>query len=201
MKWKPWQLISALSLLGAFFVVSAFSFFSSKHVPAEFSEARIKGANIAEEIIAQQAFTLRTLDEIALLDKAQNAPEALILISKELIKNRETGIKAIQLSSQLEKMAFAIISIRPSRARETVTAAITAEIGLVSRLLTYNNYLAQLFEVLENKFSNENAQSDSSQVRELINKINDEVNAINDLDKKFNEGLQKFDEFFVPQRQ
>lgn len=184
--------MAALAILTAG-VVRQFIF--SNHVPEEFSEARIKGAKIAEEIIAQQAFTSRNLEQIAKYDKQKNTSEALILISTELLKNREAGQKAIQLSSQLEKMASEIISIRPSKARDVATAAVTSEVTLVSRLLTYNNYLSQLFEVLRGKF--ETGISGNGKVKDLITKINDEVGAINELDKRFHDSLAEFDSLVI----
>lgn len=195
---KPWHLTTAVSLLLVAVLAGAYFVTSSKRVPEEFSEARIKGSDIAEEILAQQAFSLKTLEEIARYDKENNATEALILIANELIKNREANNKAIKLSSQLEKMATNLGEIRPSKARESATTAVASEVTLVSRLLSYNNYLSQLFEVLKLKFQSPQKYQ-SVQVKDLINKINDEVRAINELDKRFNESLANFDAIVLPQ--
>lgn len=199
MKLKPWHTIAGVLLLSGVLIVGLYSLLSVKFVPEEFSAARIKGAKIAEEIIAQQAFTLGSLEKIGQYNKEKNYTEALLLISNELIKNRDANIKAIQLSSQLEKMAAAIAAVRPAKARFFITEAVTSEVALVSRLLNYNSYLAQLFEVLREKFSTGNGGS-TGRVQDLINKINDEIKAINELDVRFNGSLQQFDAIVLPRQ-
>lgn len=196
---KPWHKITGILLATGAAIIGVYSLLTIEYVPQEFSEARIKGAKIAEEILAQHDFTLQNLDKIGQHNKDKNYTEALLLISNELIKNRDANIKAIQLSSQLETMAVAIASVRPSRARLLATEAVTAEVALVSRLLNYNNYLAQLFEVLREKFSTGNG-GNSGQVQKLINKINDEVKAINALDQRFSASLEQFDAIVLPRQ-
>ncbi|MDP2695658.1 MAG: hypothetical protein Q8O87_00180 [bacterium] len=196
MKLKTWHLASGAAIILPALIIAGYLFLGGDNIPEEFSEARIKGSVIAEEIIAQQENTLQVLAEIERYDKARNTPQALILISNEIIRNREANEKAIRLSSQLQRMASSLNSIKPAVARDLATQAVTAEVTLVSRLLTYNNYLAQLFEVLRDKFEGKIIYA-STKIRDLINSINDEVKAINDLNKDFNIALNNFDAVFL----
>jgi len=162
------------------------------YVPDEFSAARIKGAELAGRIVNLSNEALARLDEISEHDKEGNEPEALALISQEVIKNRNLQEEAIKLSSQLEKMARSVEEIKPHKARIVAVEAVSSEVALVSRLITYNDLLLQLFTALQGKFENPYAVT-NGEVQELINQINDETRAINDFNKRFNESLAVFD--------
>ncbi len=185
----------ALIGLGIYILVAAIT--PEKFVPKEFSEARIKGAQLAVEIVALATQSLNSLQEIAGYDEQGNAPEALILISREVIKNKETSQRAINLSGQLEKMARLLEEIEPARARILATEAVSSEVALVSRLLNYNDLLRQLFETLRDKLEGKTANPDGK-VRELVDRINKEAQAINDFDRRFNQSLAEFDKIFAP---
>ena len=166
-----------------------------KVVPQEFSEARIEGARLAGEIVAASTFSLERLRKIGELDRKGSSQEALILIGEEIQKNKEIQDKAIALSSQLERMAILVSEIKPTRARGITTEALTAEVGLVSRLVNYNGYFSELFNVLRTKFVDRTVNVDGK-VSELITKINEEARAINDLNDKFTSSLAEFDKVF-----
>ena len=87
-------------------------------------------------------------------------------------------------------MAKNLAKISPASAGQIALEAISSETALISRLITYNDYLTKLLEVLRNKFLE---KQNGDQVPELISKINDEARAINDLNQKFNEVMKKFD--------
>lgn len=190
--------IAAISIALGFGIYLLFSNIeiSKKFLPEEFSEARIKGAALAKNIVDLSSESLRSLTEIAEYDEEGNSSEALILISKEVIKNRATRDEAIKLSSQLEKMARSLTDIEPTHARILATEAVSSEVALVSRLISYNDYLLQLFETLEKKFLKPAVNSDG-RVVELIKKINEESSAINQFNYRFNESLAEFDKVFV----
>ena len=164
-------------------------------VPVEFSEARIKGAELAKNIVELANGSLGSLEEIAAYDEAGKKSEALILISKEVLKNRDTQAEAIKLSSQLERMARSIEEIKPARARVLAAEAVSAEVALVSRLISYNDFLLQLFEALRQKFQNPTVYA-NGRVDELVRKINEEAQAINTFNQRFGESLAEFDELF-----
>ena len=196
LKIKPKKLVLVVVGVLGFGLFVKLAFFPTKSVPFEFAEARLKGSAVAQSILVLSHDSLKSLEEISQYDRQGNTAEALILISRELIKNRETHNAAIRLSTELEKMAQNIPDIQPSSARQLATEAVTSEVALVRRLLSYNNYLTQLFEVLRQKFSKPYSNT-SGRVAELISKINEEAQAINDLDKHFNNAILEFDKIFA----
>lgn len=170
--------------------------FPAKFLPGEFTEARLKGSRVASKIVELSRDNLALLNEVSKYDRDNNHPEALIAISNAIIQNRENQVEAIRLSEQLTTMAEQAPRIRPSRAREIATEAVASEVALVSRLLYYNNYLAQLFETLKVKFEKPWVAYLDGEVNNLINKINDEAQAINELNKKFLASMEELDQIF-----
>lgn len=196
MKIKPMTIITGVFLALGIGLSVKFIFFPTKSVPSEFSEARLRGAALAQKIVVLAGASLQSLEEISVYDKQGNSPEALIAISRQLIKNRELQEHAVQLASQLEKMARYLPEIKPGKARLVASEAVSAEVALVSRLVSYNDFLRQLFEVLRGKFNNTLVNPDG-QVQDLIKKINEEAEAINELDKKFGDALVEFDKIVL----
>jgi hypothetical protein len=163
-----------------------------KSVPEEFLMARREASAIAEEIVSLSSQSTGNLAEISRLDQEGKYSDALNLISEELERNRQAREKAIGLSSQLELMATNIAGISPASASQVALQAVSSETALISRLISYNDYLNQLLEILREKFM---GLSNGNSIPELISKINDEAKAINDLDKKFNDLIEDFDSF------
>lgn len=184
-------MLAILVYAGGIFAVS-----ENRSVPEEFSAARIEGAKLAVEIVAASNHSLENLKKIADYDKQGNTSEALVLISQEVVKNQEMQKRAIALSSQLEKMAILIPQIEPTRARLIVTEALSAEVGLVSRLIVYQNTFFELFQVLRLKLEGGASDMDA-RIGELVSKINEEASAINNLNNKFTTNLAEFDRIFI----
>lgn len=176
-------------ILIAYFILR-FLALEPKKVPDDFLKARQQASLIAQEIVALSNASSEGLTEISRLDQERKYTEALVLISQELERNREAREKAIKLSVQLETMAKNVAQISPASASQLALQAISSETALISRLITYNDYLTQLLEVLREKFL---GKSDGDKVSELIAKINDEARAINDLNQKFNDIMKEFD--------
>jgi len=167
-----------------------FSAVEPKNIPGNFLMARQEASVIASEIVSLSNESTNNLNEIARLDKEKKYTEALLLVSRELERNRQAREKAIKLSVYLETMAKNLNQISPASASQLALQAISSETGLISRLITYNDYLTQLLEVLREKFLGKNI---GNKIPELIAKINDEAQAINDLNQKFNEVMREFD--------
>ncbi|OGY63703.1 MAG: hypothetical protein A3E64_01020 [Candidatus Harrisonbacteria bacterium RIFCSPHIGHO2_12_FULL_48_16] len=170
--------------------------FPPKFLPWEFTEARLKGADIAQRIVELSRGTLTRLNDVSRYDQDRNYNEALVSIARAVIENRQNQVEAVRLSSQLEDMARYIMKISPSRARSLATDAVSSEIALVTRMVYYNDYLFQLFEALKAKLENPSRSYLDGQVNELINNINDEAQSINDLNKHFNQVMAEFDAIF-----
>ena len=191
-------LIITVIVIGGFVLLGKLMFFPSKYVPSEFTEARLKGAAIAQKILVFSNSALASLGKISEYDQNGETAEALILISRQLLENRANQEEAIKLATQLEKMARTLPSIKPASARQHATAAVSSEVALVSRLVSYNYYLKQLFEVLRAKFNNRYSYYEADgQVELLIVKINEEAQAINGLNNRFSAALAELDKIVL----
>jgi len=168
---------------------------SGHYIPSEFSQARIDGAELAKHIVELSNESLGNLATIADYDRLGKKSEALILISQEVVKTRDLQEEAIKLSSQLESMARTVEDIRPGKARVLAAEAISSEVALVSRLLSYNDLLLQLFEALRNKFQHPD-EFTNGKVEGLVTRINEEATAINTFNDRFGQSLAEFDKLF-----
>lgn len=166
--------------------------FPAEYVPSDFTDARVRGAAIAENVMALSRKTLGRLDVIAQHDRNRRTAEALLLISQELLESAKMREEAARLASQLERMARTLPEIKPEAARQLATEAVSAEVALVSRLVTHNALLAELFDILKMKLT-DRASNVDGRVNELINQINSEAGAINQFNKRFGEALAEFD--------
>ena len=187
-------IIFILIILAAYLITRIF-FVEPKTVPNDFLRARQEASLIAKDIVNLSNESAGNINEIYEFDREGNYKEALNLLANELERNRQAREKAIELSAQLEKMARAVSEISPISASQSAIQAISSETALISRLITYNDYLFQLLEVLRSKFLGKTKNS-SELISELISKINEEVQAINELDRKFNEVMKEFDREF-----
>jgi hypothetical protein len=188
-KTAVWAVVAIV--LGYFFL--HFIFVGPKVVPQEFAEARRKIAVLGSEIGALSNEAVSRLDDIRKLDKEFDYEGALILINAELIKNRALGDKAVSLSNELANLARSLISVRPASARELASEAIGYEVAMVSRLISYNNVLKELFELLRLKYTWRAFDVDEK-VNELVDEINSGARAINSYNEAANASLAKFDE-------
>lgn len=190
---KIWLWVMIAVVLGI--ILFGFAFTGPKVVPAEFAAAREAGTRLTEEIIFLADASQKGLSEIEKYDAERNTSEALIATSRELLRNKDIRERAVSLSIELGKMAQALPDIKPSRARQIASEAIGYEVALVSRLISYNDVLNRLFELLRLKFTGAVTETDGK-VRALVAEINAGANAANDLNKAFNEAMERFDEIY-----
>jgi cellobiose-specific phosphotransferase system component IIB len=191
-KIKPMHIITAV-IATAVVLALRYVVFPAKFLPGEFTEARIKGSDIAQNIVQLSRTNLALLNEVAKYDQDNNHSKALIAISNALVQNRLNQVEAIRLSEQLTVMAEQSQRIQPARGREVATEAVASEVALVSRLVYYNDYLNRLFETLKVKFEKPWVSYLDGQVNDLVNKVNDEAQAINELNKKFVASMAELD--------
>ncbi|MEK7554491.1 MAG: hypothetical protein AAB518_00685 [Patescibacteria group bacterium] len=179
--------------LGTF--AAAYILIPQSFVPQEFSAARIESAKLAERIVANAEASLANLQAIAEHDRRGRKAEALTLVAQEFTRTKETQDAAVKLSSRLEAMARGIDAIKPEAARLLATEAVSAEVALVSRLISYNSLLQELFGVLREKFERPGFYT-NGRVEELVAKVNEEARAINDFNRRSTESLAEFDKLF-----
>lgn len=188
-KTAVWAVIAIV--LGYFLL--QFIFVGPKVVPQAFTDARGEIATLAATIGTLSNEAVKRLDDIRKLDKEFDYEGALVLINAELIKNKSLGDKAVLLSNELANLARSLISVRPASARELASEAIGYEVAMVSRLISYNNVLKELFELLRLKYTWRAFDVDEK-VNELVDEINSGARAINSYNEAANASLAKFDE-------
>ncbi len=190
---RLWIKIGLLVVIGLAFTAGAVWAFvvGPTVIPLDFIAARHRGAEFALEIGVISQNSLRSLEEIASHDRAGNRAEALVLITRELIKNRDLHERAVALSIELAKMAEQIPALRPNSARALASEGISYEVAMVGRLLGYTSSLKDLFEILRAKLSTETVSS--SRVQDLLVQINTGASSINALNKAFNDTMGRFD--------
>lgn len=170
-----------------------FLFFQPINVPKDFNDARQKSINIAQAIARLSSDSLVDISRIGGLDQAGRIKEALDLVKKTIRDNQQARAEAVNLSATLEVMAKNLPEISPYRARDLATEGLGYEVTLINHLITYNDYLNQLLQVLEQKFAKQGDSGTDTQIKDWIHRINGEGDAINVLNKKYNDAMLGFD--------
>ena len=117
-------------------------------VPPELSDARVQGALISENIVNLAVKSSEDLSAINELDKKGKYAEALALTGEVIKQSQEIRDKAVALSDQIGIMTKSLSDVHSLEARQALLDSITSRLALVSRLINYSAYLAQLLDVL-----------------------------------------------------
>ena len=164
-------------------------------IPTQFIDGRIQGAEAASAISTMINDSLKTLSEVATYEHQGNIASALYLIRGEMNKTEERQRQARLLAGAMEKMAKAIPQIKPKSAQQIGLEAVSAQVANVSHLVTYNEYLTNLFDLLNERMRGNKAAT-TEKVQELVDKLNTENNDIQELNTQFNRSLAQFDAIF-----
>ncbi len=163
-------------------------------VPQEFTEARNKGAEIAERIVSLSKESIENLGAVSTEDEIGNYTVGLDLVLKEVQRNEKARKEALDLSQELGVMTTSLMHVQPEEAVKVGLEAIINESQIVQRLINYNAYIFQLLDVLQSRFTKGGAAPDTdAKVKELINKMNEEAEAINELNNKYKNLMGEFD--------
>lgn len=160
-------------------------------IPPEFSEARLQGALIAQQIVAFSNQSVEDLGTINKLHQEQNFSDAIKLITKVVDRTIDVRSQAVSLSVELEKMTRALSAIDSFEARQLSLEAISSRLAIINRLINYSSYLAQLMDLLRARFSG--SQIGEGQVKLLIDQINIEIKSINELNAEAGKTMERFD--------
>ena len=174
-------------ILAAYFVWS----YVSTRVPTNFANARHAAWDYAQIISDAVKETPQNLQQIQELEKQGKSIEALNLLVIEGQKNASAQNAAVKLSGELETMAKEIPNIKPQKAGEAALVAISSETALIYKLVSYNNYLANLLELLRQRLTNKFYNVE--QINSTIDLINLDIDSINSLNTKFVEYMKNFD--------
>jgi hypothetical protein len=185
--------VSALVILG-FFIFKE-PVINKPFVPPEFFEARARGVAISENIVRLSNESMNNLKEISAADEIMNYNGGLDLVLKEIARNNEARGEALKLSQELGVMAAKLVDIKPESAAKVGIQAIGNEYQIAQRLISYNNSIYQLLEVLQSRFTNKAESNDKTVVRvkDLIEKMNSDAEAINKLNSEYGVLMSEFD--------
>lgn len=164
---------------------------NSGGVPQAFTDARMKGALISQNIVNlsnQSTLDLAKIDEY---DMQGNYTEALNLSTDVVKQSQEIRDQAVELSGQVEEMTKALSDIDSLDARQAALESISNRLALLSRLINYSGYLGQLLDALRSNFTGKTY--DSKTVALLVDQINAEVQAINNFNDQAGQAMDRFD--------
>lgn len=159
-------------------------------VPIDFYDARSQGALIAQNIVKLSNESSRDLERINAFDREGNTTEALNLTLDVLRRSQEIREEAVKLSQEVERMTKSLSTINNLEARQVALEAISNHLALINRLINYSGSLAELLDVLRNRFS---GQRTNVQVNSLVVAINAEVTAINNFSSQASQAMARFD--------
>ncbi len=159
-------------------------------VPIDFYDARSQGALIAQNIVKLSNESSRDLERINAFDREGNTTEALTLTLDVLRRSQEIREEAVKLSQEVERMTKSLSTINNLEARQVALEAISNHLALINRLINYSGSLAELLDVLRNRFS---GQRTNVQVNSLVVAINAEVTAINNFSSQASQAMARFD--------
>jgi hypothetical protein len=171
----------------------AIAYFSSASVPRAFFESRLQAAGAANNLAVLINNSLANLQRIEQYENNNSNDQALELLSYEIDQKQEKQNAAVFLASSLEQMAQAAMTISSAGARGLAIEAVTSGVSMVSRIVSYNNSLDQLFTAIQSKLRNGSSPAGVN-IRTLLATLNNDGKAINDLNNSFNAALKKFDQ-------
>ena len=170
--------------------IIGFKFFSPGGIPKEFTDSRIQGAMIAQNIVTLSNQSVDDIGKINQLDRQGNLVEATNVALETIEKSKEIRTQAVELSNQVSKMTASLSNIESFEARQAALEAISNRLALISRLINYSDYLSQLLQALQEKFA---GQAGDQKVQEAIVQINAEVTAINNFNTQSTQAMNRFD--------
>ena len=161
-------------------------------IPKEFSEARLRGALIAEGIVNLSNRSAQDLENISELERNKKFSEALKIVSDVVKQGQNIRNEAVKLSGEIEKMTRTLSEIRSLEARQAAIEAITDRLALISRLINYSGHLGDLLDVLRGRFEGTLPHS-ASKIQLLVDQVNAEARAINNFNLQAIQAMERFD--------
>jgi hypothetical protein len=161
--------------------------------PKPFLETRIQALGVANNLALLVANSYANLEKVAVLAQENDYTQASKLITYEFSQRQEKQNSAVALASQLDQMAKTSSLIDSGRARGYALQAITSGVAMVSRMISYNDSLDQLFQAIDAKI---NGQDSGPEARAISASLNNDAKTINQLNAEFNAQLRKFDNVY-----
>jgi hypothetical protein len=160
-------------------------------VPQDFTDARLQGAIIAQNIVNLSNQSTDDLAQVDALDSKKDYANALALTANLVTRSQEIRDQAVALSTQVGAMTKALSEISDFNARQAALESISSRLALINQLINYSSDLARLMDMLRSRFSG--AGGTGPEVQALVNQINTDVNAINNFNSQAGQAMDRFD--------
>ncbi len=160
-------------------------------VPQDFTDARLQGAIIAQNIVNLSNQSTADLVRVNELDKQQNYKDALSLTTSLVTQSQDIRTQAVALSEQVAQMTRSLSNTSDFNERQAAFESISNRLALINQLINYSADLEQLLEVLQSRFTG--TDGTSARVTALVNQINTDVNAINNFNSQAGQAMDRFD--------
>lgn len=161
---------------------------NDNYIPQSFIDARRASAIVGDQIIGLSSESSAGIGEIQKLQEDKKYNEALDAIVAERKRVADMRDKGSELLKNLSAMTQSVSLIRPEASRAAALQAINYETGIVNHLISYNEDLDQLLQLIAAKVLY--GEDIADRFNDLIVKINGEIETINDLNKKFTEAME-----------
>jgi len=185
-------IIAFVAVVLAGYGVAVFWANKSEAIPADFTDARMQGAIIAQNIVNTSKQSTDDLAEINQYDNEGNYTQALKLTQNLLAQSEALRDQAVQLSGQIGEMTKALSGVKSVDARQAALESIASRLALINQLINYSGDLARLQGVLQARFSG--AGQSRGAVQGLVNQLNTDVNAINNFNAQATQSMDRFDQ-------
>ena len=161
-------------------------------VPQEFTDARLQGAVIAQNIVNLSNQSTADLVQVNVLDEKRDYVNALALATNLVTQSQDIRDQAVALSSQIGEMTKSLSGISDFNARQAALESISLRLALINQLINYSADLSRLEDALQARFAGTSAAS-PAEVAALVNQINTDVNAINNFNSQAGQAMDRFD--------
>ena len=164
---------------------------SRNQVPVAFTNARLQGALIAENIVGISNSSTDELATISADDRSGNFTDALSLTTNLINQSQQLRDQAVELSNQTGIMTQALSSISNFNAQQAALESISSRLALINQLINYSGDLDHLLTTLQLRFSGKYVAPGS--VQGIVDQINTDVNAINNFNAQATTAMSQFD--------
>lgn len=160
-------------------------------VPQDFSEARSRGAVIAQDIVNAANALGTEIKNINDLDAAGKYKEAIQKTDDVLAQVRNIRTHALDLAKELEAMTRAAPAIASEEARNEALASVQARLSLVNHLIAYTDDVSQFAAALQLHLQ---GARNPDTIATIVKKINAEVAEINNFNSQAGQAMDRFDQ-------
>ncbi len=164
---------------------------SRNQVPIAFTNARLQGALIAQNIVDISNSSTAELAQVNKDDQQGDYSDALTLTTNLVNQSEQLRNQAVDLSNQVGTMTQSLSGINSFEAQQAALESISSRLALINQLITYSSDLDKLLAVLQNRFSG--TPESNATVQGLVNQINTDVNAINNFNAQASTAMSQFD--------